>query len=600
MREQPMLSINSVWIDWNGDEDFGDNGEKVIATTGSGTVQANIKVPGSAKNGTTRMRVQMQWNNPINNPCATISYGEVEDYSIKISGNGTTDPTPTCNDGVKNGNETGVDCGGDCTPCATCDDGIKNGDETGVDCGGSCGPCDTGTGSAYCESKSTTTQYEYIKNVSFADLNNSSKTDGGYSDYTNKTANVSKGSSYTLKVTPGYNGSPYIEFIHAYIDWNGDGDFKDSGETVMTKSGTSTVKVTITVPNSSIQGKTRMRVQMQWNKAPSGPCSIISYGEVEDYSIKIGGGSTPTCGDGIMNGSETGVDCGGGCNPCSSCNDGVKNGNETGVDCGGDCAPCSTCDDGVKNGDETGIDCGGSCGPCVTSVSYCASSSNKTTYEYIKKVKIGSINNTSGSNGGYGDYTNLSTNLNRSKSYSITLEPHYAGVAYREGWNVYIDFNQDGDFNDNGEDVYQILAKNQVKGTITIPGNAKLGSTRMRVQMQWNKNSGSACDNFGWGEVEDYTVVIGGSANIANNIINKDPLNVHIFPNPVKEILVVQPQTHSTGTIFVNIYNVVGRKVESREIRGEERFNVSALQPGYYLMEFDNGKEKITKQFIKK
>ncbi|MCB0660100.1 MAG: hypothetical protein KDC04_04135 [Saprospiraceae bacterium] len=26
-------------------------------------------------------------------------------------------PEPTCLDGIKNGNETGVDCGGDCTPC---------------------------------------------------------------------------------------------------------------------------------------------------------------------------------------------------------------------------------------------------------------------------------------------------------------------------------------------------------------------------------------------------------------------------------------------------------------------------------------------------
>ncbi len=51
------------------------------------------------------------------------------------------DPTPTCTDGVQNGNETGVDCGGDCAPCPTCDDGIQNGNETGVDCGGDCDPC---------------------------------------------------------------------------------------------------------------------------------------------------------------------------------------------------------------------------------------------------------------------------------------------------------------------------------------------------------------------------------------------------------------------------------------------------------------------------
>jgi len=47
----------------------------------------------------------------------------------------------SCFNGIKDGDETAVDCGGSCVPCATCDDGIKNGDETGIDCGGSCEPC---------------------------------------------------------------------------------------------------------------------------------------------------------------------------------------------------------------------------------------------------------------------------------------------------------------------------------------------------------------------------------------------------------------------------------------------------------------------------
>lgn len=46
------------------------------------------------------------------------------------------------------------------------------------------------------------------------------------------------------------------------------------------------------------------------------------------------------------------------------CTDGVQNGNETGVDCGGSCQACPTCTDGVQNGDETGVDCGSSCAPC--------------------------------------------------------------------------------------------------------------------------------------------------------------------------------------------------------------------------------------------
>lgn len=49
-------------------------------------------------------------------------------------------PAPSCEDGARNGDETGVDCGGaTCDPCPTCDDGAQNGDESDVDCGGTCG-----------------------------------------------------------------------------------------------------------------------------------------------------------------------------------------------------------------------------------------------------------------------------------------------------------------------------------------------------------------------------------------------------------------------------------------------------------------------------
>jgi hypothetical protein len=50
---------------------------------------------------------------------------------------------PTCNDGVQNQGESGVDCGGPCSACATCSDGVQNQGETGVDCGGPCAACAT-------------------------------------------------------------------------------------------------------------------------------------------------------------------------------------------------------------------------------------------------------------------------------------------------------------------------------------------------------------------------------------------------------------------------------------------------------------------------
>lgn len=78
-----------------------------------------------------------------------------------------------------------------------------------------------------------------------------------------------------------------------------------------------------------------------------------------------GPAAEPTCTDGIQNGDETGVDCGGSnCDACPepTCNDGIQNGDETGVDCGGStcdaCVTPPTCEDGIQNGNETGIDCG--------------------------------------------------------------------------------------------------------------------------------------------------------------------------------------------------------------------------------------------------
>ncbi|GAA4271212.1 hypothetical protein GCM10022258_05050 [Aquimarina gracilis] len=85
--------------------------------------------------------ISNNWNNYINN--GNFLHGGpnlLNDLGI------TTGPTPSCNDGIQNGDETGIDCGGSCQPCQTtptCNDGIQNGNETGIDCGGSCAPCNT-------------------------------------------------------------------------------------------------------------------------------------------------------------------------------------------------------------------------------------------------------------------------------------------------------------------------------------------------------------------------------------------------------------------------------------------------------------------------
>jgi len=104
------------------------------------------------------------------------------------------------------------------------------------------------------------------------------------------------------------------------------------------------------------------------------PCPTCSDGiqNGAETGVDCGGPdctACPTCSDGIQNGAETGVDCGGpDCAACPTCSDGTQNGSETGIDCGGpDCVPCTSCSDGIQNGSETGVDCGGpDCAPCPT------------------------------------------------------------------------------------------------------------------------------------------------------------------------------------------------------------------------------------------
>lgn len=83
-------------------------------------------------------------------------------------------------------------------------------------------------------------------------------------------------------------------------------------------------------------------------------------------SCMAGTCAAPACPDGLQNGKETDVDCGGGdCSKCATdqlCT--VATDCQNGVCKDGFClAP--TCTDAVQNGDEAGIDCGGTCPtPC--------------------------------------------------------------------------------------------------------------------------------------------------------------------------------------------------------------------------------------------
>ncbi len=147
------------------------------------------------------------------------------------------------------------------------------------------------------------------------------------------------------------------------------------------------------------------------------------------------------------------------------------------------------------------------CGAC-TDLAYCSSASTDASEEWIANVSIGDLDNASGSDSGYGDFTGLSTDFETYKSYSLSLSPGYLAGNYNEAWGVWIDFNQDGDFSDPGEKVFTGAASNStVTGSFSVPGTALPGLTRMRIIMRYNVQP-AACNTYNFGETEDYCVNI--------------------------------------------------------------------------------------------
>ena len=231
----------------------------------------------------------------------------------------------------------------------------------------------------------------------------------------------------------------------------------------------------------------------------------------------------------------------------------------------------------------------------VSTVTYCVSRGNNTVDEFINRVQLGTINNLSGNNGGYGNYTALSTNLVRGTSNSITITPTWTGVIYTEAYRVWIDYNRDGDFLDTGEQVVNVTKTKTtpIARSFTVPTTALLGATRMRVSMKYNA-SPTSCETFTDGEVEDYTVNITATARFDEDQTAK--LEFNLYPNPVRDGILNFSNLESESNY--RIFSMMGQELGNGKIQNNS-LNVSSLRTGTYLIEVSNGSSSTTKRFIK-
>ncbi len=205
------------------------------------------------------------------------------------------------------------------------------------------------------------------------------------------------------------------------------------------------------------------------------------------------------------------------------------------------------------------------CGACYDSI-YCRSSGSITS-EWIDSFSIATFKSFSGKNGGYGKFDTVIANLQAGKSYPVSIRPGFSGSSFSEGARVWIDLNQDGDFEDVGEQIIEFPRfVSTVSGTVTIPTTAKNGVTRLRVAMKYVGASGTPstpCENFSGGEVEDYCVLL------ENRIPTLDILrgdDFEVFPNPFSQFLTIKNKSLDNQILMIELVGLDGRVLFNKKI----------------------------------
>jgi hypothetical protein len=227
-------------------------------------------------------------------------------------------------------------------------------------------------------------------------------------------------------------------------------------------------------------------------------------------------------------------------------------------------------------------------------ITYCTSQGTSATNDRISKVVLGTINNTSTATTGYENFTAISTNIVRGVATAFTITPFRSTSTRKEAYRIWIDYNNDGDFVDSGEQVYNrtAISATSVSGSFTVPTTKTLGLKRMRISMKYNASS-SPCELFANGQVEDYTVNITATARQEENTA----VEVLVYPNPVQGNYLAVSESASTANY--RIYTLIGQEIAAGKVENNEIY-VGSLTAGTYLVEFVINDETVVKRIIKK
>ena len=216
----------------------------------------------------------------------------------------------------------------------------------------------------------------------------------------------------------------------------------------------------------------------------------------------------------------------------------------------------------------------------------CAPTGDNSFGDGFQLFQVGDINNTSAGEG-YGDFTNLSTNLEQGSTNDLTVTTGYGNQYVR----VWIDFNDDFVFS-----LDELVVDNYVievggaAGTWTetmqlvVPDDGTLGEHIMRAKTNWNAPvPDDACEETQYGETEDYMVNIVESLGFSNIQID----NISVYPNPVSNLLNVN--TGTNNDLSYSIFNIMGQSISNGKLTTiDNRIDFSQLSKGVYFFNIFN------------
>lgn len=237
------------------------------------------------------------------------------------------------------------------------------------------------------------------------------------------------------------------------------------------------------------------------------------------------------------------------------------------------------------------------CGP------YCAAWANSATpvYEKISQVSFAGIERSSTMGIGYEDFLEDTAQVARGGSYaiSVTLSNAYEGDQVL----AWIDLDQDMVFQPEELVFASGLGAGPFSGTVTVPMDVALGTTRMRVRMHdaghpdWANDA--PCGMASYGQVEDYSVQIGVGQGIQGPARDRFVMK----PNPVTDQLTV---TFAPGErpLQLIMHDATGRTVRTEAMSGNAgpfAVDMGNMACGLYLIQvlFADGTQAV-QRIVKK